>query len=504
MGRPQPHRRREMLPWIAALLLVPGFCWAWASAVPTRLPVASYDTGYHLAVGRWITEHGTVPRTDPFCFSTEGLDWINLNWLAQIGFYSIYDAWGLVGLEAFRLLVMTGTLFFLWLACRAARAPPLPALAVMVLAALVLAQAPQIRPRLLSFLLVSMLAWGLARPDPEHQLSFPAAIGIAVVVLLFNNLHGGFLYAYAILGADAGGTAITSWRAGGPKLPRRSLLLGAVVLVGLLSFGLHPHGFAALEHAVDYMGRLGELVISITVEVQPANFTSYLGRLLEAAIAFALVGFIWGRRPPLRAWLVLVPFLQLALQMKRGLPLLIFVGGATAASSWRGLPLGTWWTAANRIMAPSWRTIGPALLCVSLTLATVSLVAWSAPGRPGDVESPDWNPRVLPVGPARYLQSAGGEGRIFAKFGHANLLEWALYPQRRVFIDGRTDLHARGKGIAISQAIETRFANWEELLRELLVEHVVLERKSQLARLLSKRKWSVVFLDKTWIVFKRN
>ena len=487
-------------------MLVPAFCCQWVSVLPTSSAVSSNDTGYHLAVGRWIVEHGTVPRADPFCFSTAGLDWINLNWLAQIGFYSVYSRWGIVGLLALRLLVMTGTLFFLWRAVRAVRAPPLPSLVLLALAAAILGGVPQVRPRLLTFLFVSGLAWGLARPDPQHRLGYGAAVAMTLAVLLLNNLHGGFAFAYAMLGADALGTAVMSWRAGGTKYPRRSLLLGGVVVVGLLGFGVHPHGFAALEHAALYTQRLGQVVIEITMEVQPADFTSIYGRLLEAGVAFALIGIIWGRRLSLREALVVLPFLQLALQMKRGLPLLALAGGASAARSWSEIRLGSWWRRANEICAPAWRSLGAALLGVALTHASLSLCFYGSPGRPNDVTSAYWNPKALPVGPARYLQAAGGTGRIFARFGHANLLEWALYPQRRVFLDGRTDIHARGTAVAVTESIDRRYPGWEERLAALEVEYVVLPLKARLAADLAKRseEWSVVFLDHSWVVFRRT
>jgi hypothetical protein len=34
------------------------------------------DTYWHLAVGRWILDHGAVPHSDPFSFTMTGAPWI--------------------------------------------------------------------------------------------------------------------------------------------------------------------------------------------------------------------------------------------------------------------------------------------------------------------------------------------------------------------------------------------------------------------------------------------
>jgi hypothetical protein len=45
------------------------------------------DTYSHVAVGRWIIQHGTVPTTDPFSFSMHGAPWIAFEWLSEV-FYA--------------------------------------------------------------------------------------------------------------------------------------------------------------------------------------------------------------------------------------------------------------------------------------------------------------------------------------------------------------------------------------------------------------------------------
>ena len=42
------------------------------------------DTYWHIETGRWILEHHTIPRVDPFSFSMSGQPWIAHEWLSEV------------------------------------------------------------------------------------------------------------------------------------------------------------------------------------------------------------------------------------------------------------------------------------------------------------------------------------------------------------------------------------------------------------------------------------
>jgi hypothetical protein len=56
------------------------------------------DTGWHLAAGRYIVEHISVPVTDPFSYTFEGQPWTAHEWLAEILMYGSHLAFGWRGL----------------------------------------------------------------------------------------------------------------------------------------------------------------------------------------------------------------------------------------------------------------------------------------------------------------------------------------------------------------------------------------------------------------------
>ena len=42
------------------------------------------DTWSHVATGKWIIAHGTVPRVDPFSLSMAGAPWTAHEWLSEV------------------------------------------------------------------------------------------------------------------------------------------------------------------------------------------------------------------------------------------------------------------------------------------------------------------------------------------------------------------------------------------------------------------------------------
>src|SRR5882672_12141806 len=48
------------------------------------------DVYWHLAAGRWIVEHGTLPNGDPFSHSMPGAPWMLQSWLTEVVFALLY------------------------------------------------------------------------------------------------------------------------------------------------------------------------------------------------------------------------------------------------------------------------------------------------------------------------------------------------------------------------------------------------------------------------------
>ncbi|HEX7193049.1 MAG TPA: hypothetical protein VF381_15875 [Thermoanaerobaculia bacterium] len=76
------------------------------------LPISSYDFFWHLATGRWITEHHALPLTDPFATASDRSQWTNGEWLFQVALYAIRSLLWIGRIRAFCVALLFALGFF--------------------------------------------------------------------------------------------------------------------------------------------------------------------------------------------------------------------------------------------------------------------------------------------------------------------------------------------------------------------------------------------------------
>jgi hypothetical protein len=161
-----------------------------------------YDLGWHLAAGDWIRDQGHIPFHDPWSFTSGGRQWYDLSWL-----------WDVVASLLFQYTNFTG-LLLLVIACGAvivgyltsislsSGASPL-AVCISVLSACLLyptfATYPDIylavSPNMATMLFSVIFYEGCLN---RRSFLLPA------IMVLWVNLHGGFLLGFLIIGIFAG------------------------------------------------------------------------------------------------------------------------------------------------------------------------------------------------------------------------------------------------------------------------------------------------------------
>src|SRR3954451_16082475 len=89
-----------------AVLIVLGF-------LPPTTLLSDPDTFWHIAAGRWILEHGTVPLSDPFSHSMPGAPWMAHEWLSEVVIAMSYRLGGWAGPVVVATLAFNATVAYL-------------------------------------------------------------------------------------------------------------------------------------------------------------------------------------------------------------------------------------------------------------------------------------------------------------------------------------------------------------------------------------------------------
>jgi len=155
----------------------------------TAAPLADADLPMHLAVGRWILGHGTVPHIEPFAWTRPGAPYFAYSWLPSIVFYALISHGGSFALRAFTGIVFAGSFAAMFVAARALGASRATCWLSGILNFLMMLSVTSfLRPQELLFTLVP-LAWtvtAIALAEPRSRWPI---VALALLTAVAANTH---------------------------------------------------------------------------------------------------------------------------------------------------------------------------------------------------------------------------------------------------------------------------------------------------------------------------
>ena len=184
MDLSSPKLRRALLIALAALALV----YALLAGLRT---VSDFDLGWQLATGRWVVEHHQVPSTDVFSYTARGQEWIYPPFSGVL-FFLLYRLGGYAALSWLGALTCAGCVALLL------RRGGFLTMVLALVAVPVLAFRTGPRSEMFTTLLFAAflsLLWQHYREGRAPLYWLPP------LMLLWANLHYGFLAGFGALGA---------------------------------------------------------------------------------------------------------------------------------------------------------------------------------------------------------------------------------------------------------------------------------------------------------------
>lgn len=497
MSERSPRRPGPSLRLVGLGALVAAF-----AAVLALTDIASLDYWWHLRLGRWIAEHGRVPRTDPFSFTAAGARYLDVHWLHQLVLWGAYRLGGhaaVVLWQGVLAVVLAGLL-----AANAGwRRPEWTALGVGL--ALWLASGRFLpRPELPTFVLLAAVLW-LLESDRARGGS-RRLWAILPLQLVWANVHGLYVLGVFACGAHLAG-ALLAPLAGEAFDARRAVRLAALTVGSVAVALVNPNGADLLLYPLLQLGMISdvsglhapwvvELGRLLGGNADPAARALTLG--LAAATLAALVAD--RRRLPASDVLLFGGFLYLALGAHRNLALFAIVAAPMAVRH-----LGAWLDARRE---PAW------LAPVATALAAGLLLAGVADGARGRLHGRLSDPRrpglgiaegLQPVAAVDWIERARPPGRIFHAMGDGGYLIWRLHPDYPVMLDGRLEVYGREAFLRLNTGAPDAFARIAE---ELGIGTALLSYRTQpfdelLRALYLDPGWTLAFVDDVAAVFVR-
>ena len=154
-----------------------------------HLEIKDLDLWLHIGVGRYIVTNGVVPFTDILSCSIAGTPWVNHEWLFQVIVYNIFQTWGPDGLIQMQVVIVTLTMALL-LILGYNKDKQLILILTLYLVGMVYHQRFTIRPDLYSLFFFTFYIFVLSlHIDKKWSVA-----ALVITQVLWSNIHGFFFF----------------------------------------------------------------------------------------------------------------------------------------------------------------------------------------------------------------------------------------------------------------------------------------------------------------------
>lgn len=476
------------------------------SPLSTRL-LGDAGIGWHIRTGQQILATHTIPQVDSFSSTMAGKPWFAWEWLYDVVVGMLEAALGLNGVVWFTAVVIAAV--FAWMfRLLLARGTDVTVALVLVLLAVAASMIHFLaRPHVLSWLFT--LVWFWVLDSSERAGSDRRLWMLPLLMLVWVNVHGGFLVGFVLLAIFLVGAVWTWFRAKEGRIEealqkivagkRVRTLFGVGVLSGVASLA-NPYGWNLYGHVYGYLSN--RFLMDHIDEFQSPNFHGIAQKCFLALLLITMaVLALRGRELRLSEGLTVLFAVYAGLYASRNIPvssiLLVMVAGpqVPAANLFGGF--------SRRMAAVEARLLGH----VWPMIAVVATLAIAVHG--GRVGSAVWmdarfDPKRMPVEAVNFLEQLRPEGPVLSTDSWGGYLIYRLYPKTQVVLDDRHDLYGEGFFKSYLKMVRVG-AGWERFLMEHENSCLLLPRDSALANAVSEnRGWKRVYEDEVSVVFVRT
>ena len=463
----------------------------------TLKPLADYDTGYHLKTGEYIVTHKTVPLYDIFSYTAPGVRWIAHYWLSDVIFYEVDRIFGNYGLIAFVSLLATLTYFIiLKLTWEKIGKRLLPLILFFVFSYLTL-ELWVVRPQVFTYLFTALLIYVLEKW--RHSKNDRLLYWLIPIFIVWANMHAGVILGFAVIGLYAAQYCLANWHN-----KRLFIKPFSIFAVSILATLLNPNGYKTIIY--------GWIIAPVVKQMRITEWESifsyvekWQAKVFLVLLAATLV-FVW--------WAVLrrkKKFLEMdwvSLGLVTGAAIMPIISiRHVAFFPLFSLPvvsqyLSQWLDEKDVIIERVMFAV-PLTILIGLVLIAGPVIRL--------VRMPDILTPPLPIGTADFILKNNIPGPIFNPEHYGGYLIWRLWPEYKVFSDGRSEIYM-GTPNDDYNTILYQYKGWEGLINDKYKINLIIlpypdfanNAGLKLVEGIHKLGFVTVYYDDTALVFVRD
>jgi hypothetical protein len=462
--------------------------------------LADPDLWGYLAFGRQFWSQGAFPYVDVYAYVPTLKPWIYHEWLTGVVFYPIYQTLGAPGLQLLKYALGLATVGLVYLTARRRGAELAATEVILFFAVLGLSIGySAVRAQVFTYFFFALFLYLLETARLEGRTR--RLWVLAPLMVVWCNLHGGFLAGLGLIFLYAAGEALSRR----PFWP----YLGCFLLAGLATL-INPYGYKYWSYLIQAV-TMPRPEITEWVSLWEGYQQGFMQGLdffyAVALMAVALFLALWARWREITPALVLLFTVYLAIRHNRHQ-----VFFAMAFGAYMPLLLSAYFRELGaRPGVRAWKErLGRRLPALALLLL-MGFFAYKfvSPG-PFSLKIPRYpktesrTEMYYPVGAIAYLERHHLSGRLLVHFNWGEYCLWRLYPQCRVAIDGRYEtVYPEAVHRAYFDFLRAR-PGWRKFLAKYPPDLILIKLRSEPYPLLSRDPaWRQVYADTGCVLFRR-
>ncbi len=457
-------------------------------AVAATRTLADPDLWGHVQFGRDIVSSWSIPRVDPYSFTSDRA-WINHEWLAEVIMFGAYRVGGGTGqIPQKDAIVLMALALVSWVMRSAG---PKAIVHDVVLLTAAVGTAPRtipVRPQLFSVLLFAVLLAVLTAANRGRRRSL---VLVPLVFAAWVNVHGGWIVGLGVLSLWTAvnlATSVTSWRLRAALISTLCAALAATIVnpygVGLWRFLWQTVGLS--RPFVDDWRPLWQV---------PTLITPWLVNVALAAFALFRSGF---PRSPASVLIVMVLLCASARVSRLDAFFSLSVTMLLAPQLARVWPKSD--TKQGQVPVP---TMAAAITAVGIILVSVVMPGvWMTAT---NVKCLAIDGRFLPEPEAaRFVREDGLRGRMFTWYDYGEYAVWYFAPAIQVSMDGRRETVYSDSVVAAHAAAYFQERGAAAYASALGADYAWLEKHLAAVRDLERNGWAAIFAGSRSVILSRT
>ncbi len=410
------------------------FLFAYVSYYLVQWPIFAGDNDlwYHLNGGRYILEHGAIPKDSSFfSFMTPAREWVDYYWLFQVLVYKIYTFSGYFGLIFLRTIIFLATVFIIYLILNRGIKNKPDLYTVLVFSLYLLLMLPRfslIRPHMFTYFFIVLFIF-ILELKPRYITALP------FIAVFWVNLHGIEYPVILLIVLSYLVEFFINHIRSKTHISKKELYYIVPLILSIAAVFCTPHGvqltwvpFIPTEFASLYISEIAYIKSEELLSFQIVKMSFAYGTVFNILLfvsSMAAITALFNRNRKIGQMLMFAGGIVLLIKAGRfryecallSLPILKdILPGMCREFQFR-----------NNIFRPVW--IIAVVIAMLIPVLTLKNSFINLPRYP-------FSHRNLPEGICTFLNKiTEAKGTVFNQPNNGGYLQWMLYPKYKIFMD---------------------------------------------------------------------